>query len=98
MDPTNKERLRAWKMQQREAARARLPLGNAEMKALFDQLDASLPTKGCDHTRRFTDAWLMKRGHSLDQVHTWLNNNGGYCDCEVLANCEGAWLEAIGEA
>ena len=90
-----KQQLRAWKARQREAARAAVPLPDQEMKALFDQLDASLPTMGCDHTRRLTDAWLRERRHPLEGVHAWLDNNGGFCDCEVLANSEQAWIETI---
>jgi hypothetical protein len=26
----------------------------------------------------------------------WLHDNGGYCDCEALANAEEAWEAAIG--
>ena len=95
MDKADKaQKLRAWRAKQRETSRTLLPLDDVEMKALFDMLDLSLQKQDCDHSRGLTDAWLRDRGHSLDVVHRWLDDNGGFCDCEVLANSEGAWLEA----
>jgi hypothetical protein len=91
-----KARLKAWRDQERGAARARLPLDDAEMEALFSMLGKRLPEAGCDDTRRLTDAWLQERGRSMDSVHRWLDENGGFCDCEVLANSEEAWREATG--
>jgi hypothetical protein len=89
-----KARRRAYRDQERQAARSRLPLDDPEMEALFDMLDDELPRKGCDHTRTLTDAWLMARGHPTAGVHRWLDENHGFCDCEVLANCEEAWRSA----
>ena len=91
-----KARLKVWRDHERQEAQAHLPLEDTEMEALFSMLDRRLPETGCDHTRRLTDAWLQERGHSVDPVHEWLDDNGGFCDCEVLANSEGAWREATG--
>jgi len=30
-------------------------------------------------------------------VMSWLNENGGYCDCEVMQNIEMKWFEAFDE-
>jgi hypothetical protein len=90
-----KRRLRAWRESERATARAALPLPDAELKALFDVLDVSLPSHGCDHTLRLTREWAAARGHEVEPLVTWLNDNGGFCDCEALANAEQAWREAI---
>lgn len=55
---------------------------------MFDMLDVELPLQGCDHSRRITKAWLVGRGHDVETVFAWLDTQGGYCDCEVLANVE----------
>lgn len=97
MDPIDrKARQRAWRDGQRTAVRTSLPLSDPDMEALFDMLDARLTISGCDHTRRYTDAWLAEQGHQMVQVHRWLDDHGGYCDCEALANAEQAWREATG--
>jgi hypothetical protein len=89
-----KARLKAWRDEQRDKARALLPLPDEGMKALFDMLDEQLPKTGCDHTRRLTEEWLRTLGHPVEKVNVWLDENGGFCDCEVLANAEQAWQAA----
>jgi hypothetical protein len=90
-----KEALDSWKAEQRVTARAALPLPDAQMSALFDMLAVELPSKGCNHTLRLTRQWLVENGHPVASVEEWLIANGGCCDCEVLANSEQAWLDAI---
>jgi hypothetical protein len=82
---------RQWVEQQRANARASLPLDTTGMRALFDWLSKMLPELGCDRTRRLTVAWLQEQGHPVDRVLAWLDKNGGYCDCEVLANAEASF-------
>lgn len=92
---SRKEALDKWKSDQRAAARAKLPLSNDQMQALFDMLDVELPRQGCDHTLRLTRAWLVTKELPHESVVAWLHENGGFCDCEALANAEQAWQEAI---
>ena len=55
---------------------------------LFDYLDEHLGD-GCDHNLTMTKEFLKDKGiENIDKVMEWLNNNGGYCDCEVLMNVE----------
>jgi hypothetical protein len=89
-----KEALHRWKVDRKAAARAALPLSDDWMQAMFDMLDVELLLQGCDKTRRLTKDWLVKHHLAVDAVLTWLDNNGGYCDCEVLNNAEEAWEEA----
>lgn len=92
MDEADKKaRLKTWREGERDNARALLPLPDEEMKALFDMLAEQLPEKSCDHTRRLTQQWLQTLGHPVERVSLWLDENGGFCDCEVLANAEQAW-------
>jgi hypothetical protein len=35
-----------------------------------------------------TADWLDERGHDTESVFTWLDQHGGFCDCEILANVE----------
>ena len=86
-----KELLREAERKEMAAAWAKLPISNADFQALFDMLDARLPMDGCDHARRLTIAFI--REHSLPEsaVLQWLDENSGYCDCEVLANSEQSW-------
>jgi hypothetical protein len=92
---SRKEMLDRWKADQRAANRAKLPLPNEQLHALFDMLDVEFPRQGCDHTLRLTRAWLASKGLPVEAVVTWLQANGGYCDCEALANAEQAWRDVI---
>jgi hypothetical protein len=95
---SRKELTDRWKADQRAAARAKLPLPDDQMKAMFDMLDVEFPRQGCDHTLRITRAWLQSKGLPVEAVVAWLHDNGGGCDCEALANAEEAWLEANHDA
>lgn len=93
-----KSRLREWKNHQREAAEARLPLDEFPMQGMFDMLDAQLSVAGCNHTLRLTTSWLVAHGCDAERASRGLDDNGGFCDCEVLAKCEQVCREATGKA
>lgn len=98
MDKKRKQQLRReWQEKQRSEARSALPMPYADMKAMFDMLDIQLPSQGCDHTRHLTRSWLESHGKDVEAVFAWLDNTGGFCDCEVLANSEEAFISAVGE-
>ena len=86
-----------WRAQQQSDARSKLPLSNPQLEAMFDMLDLELPIHGCDHTLRLTKAWLTSSALPIEPVITWLHDNGGYCDCEALANTEERWKGAIAD-
>lgn len=95
MDEATKKRLKSQvRDHQRKAALSALPLPIAELEAMFDMLNVELPRQGCDHSRRITEAWLVGRGHDVPSVFAWLDTQGGFCDCEVLANVEEEFDEA----
>lgn len=89
-----KELKRAWRDQQRAVERARFPLEVDELEAMFDALEGELSRRGCDRSRTLTQAWLETRGHDVTAVCAWLDEHGGFCDCEVLANARQAFREA----
>jgi len=91
MDHENRNLKKAWKQEQREAARAAFPLPDRELAALFDAVEDLLAGTSCDHSLRHTRAWLVEHGHFGDLVVSWLEENGGYCDCEVVANVRDHW-------
>jgi hypothetical protein len=92
--PDKQNRRAAWKAQQRAAARAKFPLPENQLSALFDALDVELPRLGCDHTLRLVREWCGRTGVDRVPVELWLHDNGGHCDCEALANAEQAFEEA----
>src|SRR6266849_6007155 len=83
------------KQSEREIERARLPLNNTAMHELFDYVDEKLSEATCDDTLTHTRAFLSAAGLPLDKVIGWLEEHGGHCDCEVIANAEEAWEEIV---
>lgn len=65
-----------------------LPMSADHFKELFDYLDQQLEQEGCDDTLSLTESYLDEQGLEHEKVVSWLEEYGGYCDCEVLANVE----------
>ena len=83
-----KEILRQLKAKDRANFDNSLPIDSAMFHELFDHLDENLGDE-CDHSLTMTTEFLKEKGiENIDKVVEWLNDNGGYCDCEVLANVE----------
>ena len=72
------------KAAERKSLRQSLPLSPDAFRELFGVIDQKVPTEGCDHSLRWTMAWLKRRKLDPAPVIAWLNDHGGYCDCEVL--------------
>lgn len=89
-----KAALAAWKARQRAEARACFPLPAEQLQQLFDWLETALSERGCDHTLGLVQQWCARADVDAAPVEAWLRANGGYCDCEALANAEQAFQEA----
>lgn len=76
---------------------ATLPATKEQIEDLFDYLDRRLADESCVHNLRFTMQFLMERRLDMPRVMSWLNENGGYCDCEILQNIEPQWFMAFDE-
>lgn len=84
-----KKQLRAeLKRKEKENFLKSLPMSPVQFKELFDYLDEQLEQEGCDDTLSLTESYLDEQGIEHEKVVGWLEGNGGYCDCEVLANVE----------
>ena len=56
---------------------------------LFELLDAELNACGCDHDLKLTKQILSNLDiKDVLSVLAWLEEQGGYCDCEVMMNVE----------
>jgi Protein of unknown function (DUF2695) len=91
MDASDRDRKRAWKLEQRSAARRSFPMTEVLLESLFESVNLKVAEQGCDHTLRFTEAWLSTNEQPAEKVLMWLNEHGGFCDCEVLANAADHW-------
>lgn len=85
----------ALRQAQRERFRAGLPLSPDLLRALFDFLDVQLSEVECDNTLKYAAIFLSERRLEAATVLKWLEGNGGFCDCEVLANVEEHFRDAF---
>jgi F0F1-type ATP synthase delta subunit len=77
------------RQKQQEEFEKSLPMNREIFENLFDDLDNQLEEIGCDDTNKLTTEFLEKNKISnVENVLNWLAENGGYCDCEILANVE----------
>jgi RNA polymerase-binding transcription factor DksA len=93
MDKDEKERrkqiLNELREKQQKEFEQILPMDRETFENLFDYLDNRLEENSCDDTNKLTLEFLVK--HKIENIETvlnWLAENGGYCDCEILANVE----------
>jgi hypothetical protein len=101
--PSHEEKARrkalknATRQAERDAIRSSLPLTRDQMRNLFDFVDQQLSENECDDTLRAALLFLEQQQLPVEPVVSWLRNNGGYCDCEALANAEERFLFAFPE-
>lgn len=72
---------------EKESFFANLPLDQDLLNELFDYLDAELEYISCKHDYELTSNFLNLKGKKIDdRTIKWFQENGGYCDCEILFN------------
>lgn len=72
-----------------------MPLSLKELGRIFDHLDEQLAIEGCDHTPKVTSAFIVGIKLNPGKILPWLQEQGGYCDCEILGNVEENWGSKI---
>ena len=87
----------ALRLRERRDAEAKLPAPKSVLKELFEWVDAKIEEEGCDHTLRHTASFLNDRNLPDKEVVAWLREEGGYCDCEVVANAGDRFREIFGD-
>lgn len=84
-----KELREEYSRKQREEFQNGLPMGNMLFTDLFGFLDEKLSEQECDNELTLTKAWIeVNSPENANEIIRWLQDHGGYCDCEVLMNVE----------
>ena len=74
-----------------------LPATPEQIEDLFDYLDVRLAKAECAHDLKFTMQYLMENRLNMAKFMSWLNENGAYCDCEILQDIEPHWFQAFAD-
>jgi hypothetical protein len=88
--------VREIKQKERAEAEAAMPISKPDLKALFEYVEVKFQEEGCNNTLSATRAFLSQRQLSEELIIDWLIDQGGGCDCEVMANVEETWGEYVG--
>lgn len=78
-----------------EAFLAALPAGQYDIEDLFDFLESRLERESCNHTLRFAMQFIMENRLNFPALSSWLQQNGGFCDCKVLEQIVPEWRKAF---
>jgi hypothetical protein len=76
-----------YKKAERAARLSLLKLDRGQLAALIDFIDPRVEAEGCDHTTRFGEQWARENGVEWNDLAEGLQEFGGYCDCEIVMNC-----------
>lgn len=74
-----------------------LPAGVDTVCQLLDFVEDELYEKECNHSLQYSMRFIMDHGLDFPKVTSWLNNNGGYCDCKVLSEIAPIWRRRFEE-
>lgn len=90
MNKTEKDRRKAlkhnFKAKEKELILSNLPISLDTLKELFDWLDKKLANEDCDNTFKQTQTFIDSYNLPEKTLLEWVENQGGYCDCEILYN------------
>lgn len=74
-----------------------LPEGREDIEELFDFVESKLDREPCNHSLRFAMQYMMENRLNFPKMTSWLQENGGFCDCKVLEQVAYEWRKAFDE-
>ncbi len=76
------------KVQARNNLLKKLPIPLQKLQDCFEFIDKNLKVSDCDDTFTITNQFIVQNNLPKIELLSWFKENGGYCDCEILANVE----------
>lgn len=74
-----------------------LPAGQHTISSLLDFIEDELYDKECNHSLQYAMKFMMDNRLDFPSLTSWLNENGGYCDCKVMEQIAPAWRARFGD-
>lgn len=75
----------------------RLPAGPDTISEMIDFIEDELFDNECNHSLQYAMRFMMENRLNFGKITSWLNDNGGYCDCKVLAEIAPIWRGKFGD-
>jgi hypothetical protein len=74
-----------------------LPEQQNTISDLLDFIEDELYDGECDHHLRHAMRFMMEKRLDFPRLTSWLNENGGYCDCKVMEQIAPQWRGKFGD-
>ena len=80
-----------------EAFLGTLPAQQHTISDLLDFVEDELYESECNHSLQYSMRFMMDNRLDFPKLTSWLNENGGYCDCKVMEQIAPAWRAKFGD-
>lgn len=74
-----------------------LPAGQETLSHLLDYIEDELFESECNHSLQRAMRFMMENKLDFPKLTSWLAENGGYCDCEVMKQIAPKWRARFGD-
>ena len=74
-----------------------LPAAQHTISELLDFVEDELYDAECNHSLQYSMKYMMENRLDFGKITSWHNDNGGYCDCKVLAEIAPIWRAKFGD-
>ncbi len=74
-----------------------LPARQETIGELLDYVEDELYETECDHSLRHAMRYMMEQHLNFGKITSWLNDNGGYCDCKAMEQIAPIWRAKFGD-
>ncbi len=74
-----------------------LPERQDTVSDLLDYLEDELYESECNHSLQYSMRFMMENHLNFPKLTSWLNDNGGYCDCKVMEQIAPTWRAKFGD-
>ena len=74
-----------------------LPERQATISEMLDFVEDELSENECNHSLQYAMRFMMDNRLDFAKLTSWLNNNGGYCDCKAMEQIASVWRKKFGD-
>lgn len=83
--------------QELEAFLDRLPERQHTISEMLNFIEDELYDSDCNHSLQYAMRYMMENRLDFPKLTSWLNENGGYCDCKVMDEIAPIWRAKFGD-
>lgn len=74
-----------------------LPERQETISRMLDFIEDELYDNECNHSLQYAMKFMMDNRLAFPRLTSWLNENGGYCDCKVMDEIAPIWRAKFGD-